>query len=74
MKYITIFEGYDPSKRFCIQKDTVSRTVQDAIVDIPSLLKAFNGTLDDLFDKFNNGLVFESVTGTGVFYDELSPL
>lgn len=70
MKYITIFQGYEPSKRFCKQSDCVSRTVQDCIVDIPSLMREFNFKLDDLFDKYNNGLVYESTIG--VFVDELN--
>lgn len=68
-----MFKGYDPSKRFCQIVDKVSRTIQDAIVDVPSLLKAFDGHLDDLFNKYNNGLLYESQSGVGVFIDELNP-
>lgn len=69
MKYITK-ETFNPKNRFCRILDAVSRTVQDATVDIPTLLKQFNGRLDDLFYKYNNGLVFESQIG--VFVDELN--
>lgn len=72
MKYITIFEGYDPNNRFSAVDPTPSRTIQDAVVDIPTLLKEFGGDLKNLFDKFNNGLVFESMTGKGVFIDQLN--
>lgn len=67
-----MFKGYDPSKRFCQIVDKVSRTIQDAIVDVPSLLKVFDGHLDDLFNKYNNGLLYESQSGVGVFIDELN--
>lgn len=70
MKYITIFEGYEPKSRFCKQIDVVSRTIQDAIVDIPTLMREFNFKLDDLFDRYNNGLLYESEIG--VFVDELN--
>lgn len=70
LKYITMFDGYDPKKRFCEIKDKVSRTIQDAIVDVPSLLKMFGDNLPDLFNKYNNGLLFESEIG--VFVDELN--
>lgn len=71
MEIISMWNGkYDPTKRFCPVVDSVSRTIQDAIVDIPTLLKEFNGHLDDLFDKYNNGLLYES--SIGVFVDELN--
>lgn len=68
--FITVFSGYEPKKRYCKQVDTISRTIQDAVVDVPGLLKQFNGRLDDLFRNLNNGLVFESQIG--VFVDELN--
>lgn len=71
MSYITMFSGYKPETRKRKVLDPVSRTIQDAVVDVPSLLRQFDGHLDDLFNKYNNGLLFESEVG--VFVDELNP-
>lgn len=70
LPYVSIMRGYEPNKRFSVLKDTVSRTVQDAIVDIPTLMKEFKFQLDDLFNHYNNGLLYESEIG--VFVDELN--
>lgn len=72
IKFVTMFSGYIPENRFCKQKDTVSRTVQDAVVDVLGLFEQFAGHLPDLFNQYDNGLLFESLTGTGVFIDELN--
>lgn len=68
--YITMYSGYNPESRKMKVLDSVSRTIQDAVVDVPSLLRQFDGHLDDLFNKYNNGLLFESEVG--VFVDELN--
>lgn len=61
----------DSSKRFEVQTDKHSLTEQEHVVDIPSLLKMYDGHLKDLFAKFNNKLVYESTLG-GVFIDQLN--
>lgn len=70
IKFITMFSGYDPKTRFCEQKDKVSRTIQDAVVDVLGLFEQFAGKLPELFNKYNNGLLYESEIG--VFVDELN--
>lgn len=67
-----MFSGYDPKSRFCKQSDVVSRTVQDVVVDVLGLFEQFAGKLPDLFRQYDNGLLYESDSGVGVFIDELN--
>lgn len=70
--YATMFAPLVSAHRLEVVRNHTSRTIQDVVVDIPTLLKQFNGDLKGLFDKYKNGLVFESDL-TSVFVDELNP-